>query len=235
VGRPARRGFLVGHGYGGIERPDFELPCDDAAYLVPCFRGLSRSRRPPISDDPHWHVLHDIHLRDRYILGGCVEDLWTGVSALLQIHGELQGRIDYMGISFGGGIGALALPWEPRIARAQLNMPTFGHHPLRLRLPTTGSGAAVQAFARRHLHVVETLAYYDAAIAARRIRQPVHVAAALFDPVVAPPGQFAIYNALPGPKELFVLKAGHFDYPEAAAENRKLLSELRGFFSCDEP
>jgi cephalosporin-C deacetylase len=93
----------------------------------------------------------------------------------------------------------------------------------------------VQAFARRHGHVVETLAYYDAAIAARRVRQPMHVAAALFDPAVAPPGQFAIYNALPGPKELFVLKAGHFDYPEAAAENRKLLSALRGFFSCDEP
>jgi cephalosporin-C deacetylase len=232
---PIRRGFLVGHGYGGIERPDFELPCSDAAYLVPCFRGLSRSRRPPISDDPHWHVLHDIHLRERYILGGCVEDLWIGVSALLQIHPELEGRIGYMGISFGGGIGALALPCEPRIARAHLSVPTFGHHPLRLRLPTTGSGASVQAFARRHVHVAETLAYYDAAIAARHIRQPMHVAAALFDPVVAPPGQFAIYNALPGPKELFVLTAGHFDYPEAAAENRKLLSEIRGFFSCDEP
>jgi cephalosporin-C deacetylase len=180
-------------------------------------------------------VLHDIHLRGRYILGGCVEDLWTGVSALLQIHGELQGRIGYLGISFGGGIGALALPWEPRIARGHLNVPTFGHHPLRLRLPTTGSAASVQAFARRHGHVVETLAYYDAAVAARHIRQPMHVAAALFDPAVAPPGQFAIYNALPGPKELFVLKAGHFDYPEAAAENRKLLSALRGFFSCDEP
>jgi cephalosporin-C deacetylase len=62
-----------------------------------------------------------------------------------------------------------------------------------------------------------------------------HVAAALFDPVVVPPGQFAIFNALPGPKELFVLKAGHFEYPESTVEDRKLLSELGGFFSCDEP
>jgi len=44
-----RRGFVVGDGYGGIEPPDFELPCDDAVYLVPCFRGLSLSSRPPIS------------------------------------------------------------------------------------------------------------------------------------------------------------------------------------------
>ena len=232
---PVRQGFLVGHGYGGIERPDFELPCDDAVYLALCFRGLCRSRRPPISENPAWHVLHDIHSRERYILGGCVEDLWTGVSALLHLHAHLQGRIGYLGISFGGGIGALALPWEPRIARGHLKVPTFGHHPLRLRLPTTGSGAAVQAFASRHVHVTETLAYYDAAVAATYIRQPMHLAAALFDPAVAPPGQFAVYNALPGPKALFVLTAGHFEHAESAAEDRRLLSELRGFFSCDEP
>jgi cephalosporin-C deacetylase len=231
---PIRRGFVVGHGYGGIDQPDFALPCDDAIYLVPCFRGLSRSTRPPISNDPYWHVLHDIHLRERYILGGCVEDIWTAVSALLQLHEQLQGRIGYMGISFGGGIGALALPWEPRIARGHLNVPTFGHQPLRLQLPTTGSGSSVQDFARRHVHVIATLAYYDAAVAARYIRQPMHLALARFDPAVAPPGQFAVYNALPGPKELFVLRAGHFEHPGSAAEDRELLSELRGFFSCDE-
>jgi cephalosporin-C deacetylase len=114
-------------------------------------------------------------------------------------------------------------------------VPTFGHQPLRLQLPTTGSGSAVQAFARRHVHVIETLAYYDAAIAARYIRFPMHLALARFDPAVAPPGQFAVYNAMPGSKELFLLTAGHFEHPESAAENRKLLSELRGFFSCDEP
>lgn len=230
-----RRGFIFGHGYGGLDRPDLELPCADAAYLVPCLRGLGRSRRPPIPEDPQRHVLHGILGRDRYILGGCVEDLWTGVSALLQIHGELEGRIGYLGISFGGGIGALALPWEPRIARAHLRVPTFGHHPLRLRLPTLGSGAAVQAFAQHHRRVTEILAYYDAAIAARHIRQPTHVAAALFDPAVAPPGQFAIYNALPEPKALFVLTAGHFDYPGSESEGRGLLSQVRGFFGCDGP
>jgi cephalosporin-C deacetylase len=235
VGRPGRREFVVGHGYGGIAVPDFDLPCPDAAYLVPCFRGLCRSARPPISSDPFWHVLHNIHLRDRYILGGCVEDIWTGVSDLVQLHEQLLGRIGYMGISFGGGIGALALPWEPRIVRGHLNVPTFGHQPLRLQLPTTGSGSAVQDFARRHAHVVETLAYYDAAVAAGYIRQPMHLALAQFDPAVAPAGQFAVYNALPGYKELFVLTAGHFDHPECAAENRALLSELKSFFGCDEP
>lgn len=233
-GKGADYGFVVGHGYGGINAPDFALPCPRAAYLVPCFRGLCRSSRPPISTDPYWHVLHDIHLRDRYILGGCVEDVWTGVSALLQHLPGLTGKLGYMGISFGGGVGAFALAWDRRLVRGHLNVPSFGHQPLRLKLPTTGSAMAVQAFARTHDHVIETLAYYDAAVAARHIRQPMHVAAALFDPVVAPPGQFAIFNALTGDKRLFVLDAGHFDTPQRAPQEAALLAELGAFFNCNE-
>lgn len=229
--RPPAMGLVLGHGYGGIERPDWPLPRADAAYLIPCFRGLCRSARAPISTDPWWHVLHDLDKPDRYILRGCVEDLWTGVSALLALCPWLAGRIGYLGISLGGGIGALALPWDARIARGHLNVPTFGHHPLRLRLPTTGSGASVQAFAARHGHTAVTLRDYDAAVAARHIRQPMHLALALFDPVVQPPGQFAIYNALGGERHLFVLRAGHFDYPGRGAEERRLYQEIRAFFA----
>jgi cephalosporin-C deacetylase len=228
---PIRRGIVVGHGYGGREAPDLDLPVTEAAFLFPCFRGLSRSRRPPISDRPEYHVLHDLDKRDRYILGGCVADLWLAVSALLTLFPWLAGHIGYMGISFGGGIGALALPWDSRIQRAHLNVPTFGHQPLRLTLPTTGSAHAVQGFQQQHGHILATLAYYDAAIAAKYIRIPVHVAAARFDPVVAPPCQFAIYNALSGPKSLFVLEAGHFHYPNNAAREQDLRAELSAFFA----
>lgn len=228
---PPRRGLVLGHGYGGIDRPPFNLPRDDAAYLVPCFRGLSLSRRPPISDNPNWHVLHDIHLRDRYILGGCVADVWTGVSALLELLPELAGRLGYLGISFGGGIGAMALAWDARIARGHLNVPSFGHQPLRLALPSIGSADAIQRYARTHDQVLDTLAYYDAAVAARYIRQPMQVAAARFDPAVAPPGQFAVYNAIPADKRLFVLDAGHFDYPERTRQEQELLSVLWTFLA----
>ncbi len=226
-----RRGVVVGHGYGGRDGPDYHLPVSDAAFLFPCFRGLSRSRRHPISDNPAYHVLHDIDKRDRYILGGCVEDVWLGISALLELFPDAAGHMGYMGISFGGGIGGLALPWDGRITLAHLSVPTFGHVPLRLSLPTLGSGEAVRGYERHHGHVLETLRYYDAACAARRTTIPVHVAAALFDPVVAPPGQFAVYNALPGPKELFVLDAGHFGYPRQAEQDRELLLSLASFFS----
>jgi cephalosporin-C deacetylase len=57
-----------------------------------------------------------------------------------------------------------------------------------------------------------------------------HVAAALFDPMVPPPGQFAVYNALAGPKQLFTLSAGHFDYPNKAFQENELKQQLKKFF-----
>lgn len=78
------RGFIIGHGYGGREAPDFHLPFKNAALLFPCFRGLSRSSRPDISSQPYWHIRHHLESVDNYILGGCVEDIWLAVSALLE-------------------------------------------------------------------------------------------------------------------------------------------------------
>jgi len=225
-----RMGLVLGHGYGGIQAPDTDLPFRDAVYLIPCFRGLGCSRDPRIPSDPSAHVLHEVLDPDRYVIGGCVEDLWTGVSALLRLVPRLAGHIGYMGTSLGGGIGALALPWDARIARGHLCLPTFGHQPLRLALPTLGSAAALQVFSREHPDVLDALALYDAACAARLIRQPMHVAAALFDPAVAPPGQFAVYNAIPPPKQLFVLRAGHCDYPGQTREHQRLRKDLRAFF-----
>ncbi len=233
---PARCGFVFGHGYGGLARPELPLPRRDAAYLVPCLRGLGRSARPPISSNPWWHVRHDIQDRNRYVLSGCVEDLWTGVSALLSLLPNLRGRVHLIGSSFGGGIGALALAWERRIASAHLDVPTFGHQPLRLRLPAIGAAASVREFQEQSgRNVLDTIAFYDAAVAARFVRQPTFIAAALCDPVVPPPGQFAIHNALPGRRRLFVRSAGHHAHQGSAQEDGHLSLELGGFFSSHEP
>lgn len=226
------RVVVILHGYGGREGPDFHWPFENTALLFPCARGIGRSPHPPVSANPLWHVLHDIQDRDRYVHGGCVEDVWLGVSAALRLFPQAAGRVGLIGVSFGGGIGALALAWDRRIARAHFNVPSFGNHPLRLTLKTIGSGAAVRGMHRRHPQVVErTLSYHDAAVAALWIHVPVHFACALFDPMVAPPGQFAIYNAVRGEKRLFVLQAGHFEYPGQTAEERGLLQEVHRFFA----
>jgi cephalosporin-C deacetylase len=183
-------------------------------------------------------VLHDIDKPARYILGGCVEDLWLAVSALIALHPELDGRVGYSGVSFGGGIGALALPFDRRIDRGHLVVPTFGNMPLWLSLPTTGSGHSVQTYARTHEEVRETLRFFDAATAASRIEKPMLVAVARFDPVVAPPCQFSVANALPTSNhhETVILDAGHVDYPGQEEQLGLLRVKVGQFFgsTCDE-
>ncbi len=226
-----KRGFIVGHGYGGRNGPDFNLPFKDAALLFPCFRGLGLSQNPTISADPYWHVRHDIDKLNRYILGGCVEDLWLAVSAMLELFPDTAGRLGYLGVSFSGGVGALGLAWERRINRGHINVPSFGHHPLRLKLESLGSAHSVQQYYKKHKkQTLKVLRYYDAAIAAKRINIPMHCACALYDPCVAPPGQFAIFNALPEKKQLFILEAGHHCYPNQLKQEKALLDELELFF-----
>jgi cephalosporin-C deacetylase len=229
-----RRGLVVGHGYGGRDAPDFDVPVKETAVLFPCFRGLSRSRRAPISSDPYWHVLHDIDKLERYIVGGCVEDLWLAVSALTGLYPELDGRIGYWGASFGGGVGALAIPFDKRIDRGHLVVPTFAKMPLWLSLPTVGSGQSVQNYRKTHRDVLKTLSFFDAATAAARIEIPMLLAVACFDPMVAPPCQFSVANALSSSNhnETVILDAGHFDYPGSQEQQALLTEKLKRFFGA---
>jgi cephalosporin-C deacetylase len=216
-------GMVIGHGYGGRDVPAFER---GAAVLAPCARGFNRSAQRGIPGDAAHHVLHGIKDRETYCHRGSVADLWSAASALLEVFPEVAPRLHYSGCSFGGGIGAMALPWDRRFRKAFLEVPSFGNHPLRLQMPGIGSGEAVRCYHRRHPEVTEVLAYFDSATAARYITIPVLVAAALFDPAVPPPGQFAVYNGLGGPKELFIRQYGHFESPNEAKETRDLLSRL---------
>lgn len=227
-----RRGLVVGHGYGGRDAPGFDIPVEETAVLFLCFRGMSRSARPPISAEAVWHVLHDIDKPERYIIGGCVEDLWIAVSTLELLYPRITGRIGYSGVSFGGGIGGLAIPWDHRIDRGHLSLPTFGHQELRLTLPSIGSAASVQSYQAQHGNALPTLRLHDSAVAARRITVPMLMSVALFDPAVAPPCQFAVANALAPAKynEKFILDAGHFSYPEQASQEGDLRDRVGQFF-----
>ena len=211
--------MVVSHGYGGREEPDFHLPFRRAALIFPCARGISRSACAGIPSNPDDHVLHGIERRETCVLGGCAADtVWCAASALLELFPMAARRLDYLGISFGGGIGALALPWDERFHRAHLNVPSFGHHPLRLALPGVGSGEAVRRYQQRTGRALATLRSFDAAAAARYLRIPVHVAAARFDPAVPPPGQFAIYNALAGEREGGLARPARLAGPGAQSE-----------------
>jgi cephalosporin-C deacetylase len=101
-----------------------------------------------------------------------------------------------------------------------------------LKLPTTGSAQSVQAYQKKHPDVLQTLRFFDAASAATRITVPTLMAVALFDPAVPPPCQFAIANAPVKNNEIFILDAGHFDYPDDAMQHRLLADRVRRFFKA---
>jgi cephalosporin-C deacetylase len=230
---PIHRLAVVGHGYGSCPSPTEIPPLRETAFLYPCFRGLGPSATDALPSDPAQHVVAGIEDRETYVIGGCVEDVWCGVSALTGLFPEAAENVVFLGVSFSGGLGALAAPWDERIKRVHLEVPTFGQQPMRLELPGVGSAAGLQAYARDVAKepLLDTLQYFDAAIAARFLTVPVHYANALFDPVVPPPTQFAVYNGTPRSiRSLTVLTAGHFEYPRQAAEQDALRTTIAEFF-----
>lgn len=222
-------GFVIGHGYGGRTAPELALPVSNAVAIFPCAPGFNKSATPDIPDRAVAHVVHGIAHRDTYILRHSVAALWSAASALLELHPEVVDRLYCIGGSFGGGLGALALPWDNRFRKAHLRVPTFGHHPLRLQCPCSGSGESVRTYYAQNPRVVDVLQYYDAATAASRIHIPALGAPALFDPAVPPPGQFAVCNVL---SDMHMLSAGHFEYPEQIAETEVLQQKLAGWFAA---
>ena len=212
-------GLVVGHGYGGREAPD--VPGHPVACLFPCMPGFHRSARPDLPNDGMRHVVHGIQAKETYILRACVAAMWSATRALAELRPDTIGRLGYHGGSFGGGLGALAAAWEPAWRCVRLDVPTFGHHPWRLRCRCNGSGEAVRLYHRRHPEVVEVLRFYDAAVAAALVRAPALVVPALFDPAVPPPGQWAVANALPEAR-IEAVTAGHFSAPQEAEDNRRV-------------
>lgn len=217
------------HGYGGPGDPSAEK--DGGVHLMVHAPGFGLSAASSLPNESSSHVIHGIHSKETYLIRFCVAALWSAATFLLERFPELSSRLFLKGTSFGGGLGALALHWDKRVARAELVVPTFGHHPIRLTCPCTGSGESVRKYHASHPEVVEVLSYFDAASTARRIETPTLMVPALFDPAVPPPGQFAVANAARGPKEMFLLSAGHFTYPAEAEEYRLLEEHSRRFFS----
>lgn len=236
---PIRSAVVVAHGYGGAQEPAMEWVPDDAAALFPIARGLpTLSLNATIPALSHDHVLHGISSRDSYVHGGCAADFWCSISAFEELLGTRLGekhgglRLGFFGPSFGGGIGAMLVPWDDRIDAASLYVPSFGSNRQRLAAPCIGSGAAVRQWVTAHPEAWKVLDYFDAATSARRIAVPTIVAAAKDDPAVPPVGQFAIASAIPDEfRHLRVMTAGHREYEGEAEEMSAYARATRELFT----
>lgn len=227
----ATRGVVIGHGYGGREAPEVIVPGTADVALYPCARGFHRSACESIPGNSSSHVIHGIDDPETYShLGSCADLVWCAANALQSLFPNME-RLWYRGGSFGGGIGALGLPWDERYDRAFLNVPSFGNHPLRLTLRCTGSGEAVRKLHQQRPEIMQTLRLFDAAVAARFLSIPVLVEAAMQDSTVPPPGQFSVYNAIPSEKKLIVRHAGHMDHPANDEDNRIIAAAVEAWFA----
>lgn len=227
---PVIGGLVVGHGYGGREAPELRHVPSGFAAIFPVARGQpTLSLLPGVPPIGAEHVLVGIDSVDTYIHGGCVADTWCAATALLELVPGIPAGLSYFGGSFGGGIGAMAMPWDARFSRAALRVPSFGNHDVRLTIPCTGSGESVRNYVAKRPETRQVLAYFDSAVAACHIDIPTLVAPALRDPAVPPPGQFAVYNALNGPKELYAHSAGHLEYPAQDDEDAAFKAVLEKF------
>lgn len=226
-----KRLIVFGHGYGGILEVPTEWPADSAC-LFPCLRGQGLlSLFEDLPSTSAFHVLVGIEDKETYIHGDNAADLWCAVTALRSLYPDTNIPLFYNGGSFGGGIGALALPWDNRIQKGLLRVPSFGNHPLRLTLPCTGSGEAVRQRWLRNPKILEnTLRWHDAAATIRHATQPILFICALQDPSVPSPGQFSVWQAHGGPSRLIITPAGHMRYPEEAAILREIATEMDTFF-----
>ncbi|MGW8482691.1 acetylxylan esterase [Microbacterium sp. NPDC055903] len=227
-------GLVVGHGYGGRTEPDLDILGPATAGIFPVAPGQEVNAPGRIPALPGENVIFGIQSRDTYAHRYSAADLWRAATVLLDAAPDAAGALDYFGGSFGGGIGALALPWDERFRRASLDVPSFGHYPIRLSRRCTGSGEIVRLHLRRHPEARAVLDYFDAAIAARRIRIPVHVGAAVVDPSVHPRGQFAVFHALGGPRRLTVRGSGHGEGPVEDLSNALYRRAAQDFFALPE-
>lgn len=223
-------GLVVGHGYGGRENHTTSVLPKNTVILMPVARGFHISASPGYPGESSKHVIHHIEDKYEYSLRGCVAEQWGAVSCLYEMYPQIK-TCSYSGSSFGGGLGALMVPFEQRLSRFHLSVPTFGNHPIRLQIPSTGSGESVRIYSKLSQNAVDnTLPYFDAATAASLIKIPALISPALFDPAVPPPGQFSVANAIPGEKEVWVFQTGHFDTKISIQEDRMLNIKLKNFF-----
>ncbi|MDF3129490.1 acetylxylan esterase [Kiritimatiellaeota bacterium B1221] len=223
-------GVVMGHGYGGREAPEVSFARKDRIVIFTVAPGfhISQDDRLPLNDAGK-HVVYGIESRERYLLAACAATIWRGVDVLTELTQGSVKRFHYHGWSFGGGMGALSVPWESRFESAELGHVTFANHPFRLRNECVGSGAAVRERWLKDPSIEETLVYYDAAFSVRHLKIPTLFGCSCFDPAVPPPGQWSAANSHPGPSRATAFPVGHFAYahPQSAEAEQTHAQNLK--------
>ena len=206
-------GLLIGQGYGHMVMPPTGER-EDWTIALPNIRGLGLSQCGKIPWEISKHCIYEVRNKEKFIITGAVIDLWTALSVVADMFPDTKDNWNYSGGSLGGGLGAIGMPWDPRIKSAELNVPTLaGPYQFQFQLLASPQDpAAIRArSALADPAAMETFHYCNAVTAASKFNIPVLMTPALFDPSNPPPAQFAIANAIPKDKLILrIRETGHF-------------------------
>lgn len=220
-------GLLIGQGYGNMATPP--TGSDPGMTIVlPNVRGLGFSQHKDIPWEPGKHAAYGSGSQETYVIRGCIADLWMAARVMIDMFPDTADNLCYNGGSLGGGMGALAVAFDPRIKAAHLNVPTLGGR-IQFDFPAMKGdpAGARQAIALGSPEGMEVMSYFDASAAAHLIKVPTLVTPALFDPSVPPPAQFAVANSIPEEFRIMrIREVGHFAATDRDKELEKDLQEI---------
>lgn len=153
---------------------------------------------------------------------------------VLQAQSEAdENRIAAMGMSQGGGMSIWLGALSPIIKAVVADMPFLGgirqvlsrqayRYPLK---ELTDFADSIPLGLER---ILNTIDYFDTINFATRCRVPTHISAGTKDPSVRVDQAQAIYDALPGEKEIAIYDWGHDWHPEMIGRNRNWLLKHLG-------
>lgn len=161
----------------------------------------------------------------QWIFRHLYQDCVLALRALQTLTDFDYDRTGTMGMSQGGGISVWLGAWSGMVGAVVADMPFLGlinqvlAEDKAFRYPLKELVDWREASAERPTQLVRTLSYYDTASQAAFCRVPTLVTLGLKDPAVKPLQAEAVYEALPGTKELVKMDWGHDWHPSMVERN----------------
>ena len=213
---PGGEAFVSEESLNGTIKENMGYECARLLFHLPPY--------PPVAKSADANARHEVFLKEiglkRYVYYGLNDRKFfyarTAVSGCLRLLDEVvklpgvdSECVGYWGASHGGGFGIYLAAFSDKIKAAFCGVPNFGD-----RGGFLAGRHTPDCNAQEYRGNIDTLLYFDASFAARRIEIPVMIGVGFVDLACPPSAVYTIYNELRGPKFIFdKIKNGHGDAP----------------------
>lgn len=181
------------------------------------FHGESAFHREEYSVE-RGYMAHGVESRDTWVFKRMFQDAVIVGRIFSQFEGVDSEKIAAMGMSQGGGLAIWMGAWVPWIKAVVADEPFLSGVPWILdakyfRYPLKELTDVAFASEESEAKVRLTLSYFDTVNQSAFCEKPTRVTLGLKDPSVRPPQVRAVYETLPGIRELEEIDCGHDWHP----------------------